>query len=86
VHDCHDIESGTAELPSDSSAICLKHCADERGATGGALTLAAAAMAPPAVIRTLVAVAPVPVHWEQAPAGADATAPPLSILYGIFLS
>lgn len=85
-HDCHGAESVTAEAPADSSVICMKHCADESGAAGGVLTVAAAAMAPPAVIRTLVADAPVLVHWEQAPAGADATAPPLSILYGVFLS
>lgn len=85
-HDCHDLQPDTAGLAAGDSAICIEHCADESAATGGALTVATAALAPPAVIRTLVADAPVPVQWEQAPACADAAPPPLSILYGVFLS
>lgn len=79
AHPCHGDQ--TSDAPDEGTAVCMKHCADESGAAGGGLSVAAVATAPPPVLRTLVLDAPAPVHWVQAPARANATAPPLSILY-----
>jgi hypothetical protein len=48
--------------------------------------LAAVAAAPPLVLRATQPVAAGPLHWEQAPARDDATAPPISILYCVSLN
>jgi len=85
-HGCHDAVATPADESSGGTPLCFKHCADEGSATGSAFSVAAAAAAPPRVIRLAMAPAPVPVHWEQAPARADATAPPLSILYCVSLT
>lgn len=87
VPPCHGDPAAFAdELPDESAAVCMKHCADERGATGNGVSVAAAATAPPSVMRTLVLDTSEPVSWAQPPAATNAAAPPLSILYCVFLT
>jgi hypothetical protein len=81
AHDCHT--AAPEDVPT--TTLCLKHCADE-GSASSSVALAAVAAPPPLVLRATLPVAAGPLHWEQAPARDDATAPPISILYCICLS
>lgn len=81
AQDCHTAQPD--DVPT--ATLCFKHCADEGSASGGA-ALAAVAAPPPLVLRATPLLAAGPLHWEQAPARDDATAPPISILYCISLN
>lgn len=85
THDCHGAATVDAPSPPSDSPACLKHCADEGSASNGGGLAFAAAAAPPRVVRLALPAATGPLHWQQAPAHGDATAPPLSILYCISL-
>lgn len=84
--DCHGAAADLDHALAGGDVLCIKHCADERGASGGVLTLTAAAVAPPTLLRLLVEETPLPALWVQAqpPGCANATAPPLTILYCVF--
>jgi hypothetical protein len=84
--DCHAAATAadTHHAPSESPT-CLKHCADDGSVSGSAGLAFAAAGAPPMVVRSAPAPAPGPISWWQAPVRGAATAPPLSILYCVFL-
>jgi hypothetical protein len=91
AHDCHGMappDAGTATTDAPAkSPTCLKHCADEGSTSGnGGPGGAAAGAAPPLMLRTALPALAGPVAWQRAPARSDATAPPLSILYCVFLS
>jgi hypothetical protein len=91
AHDCHGAMRADAAKPASDrpaqSPTCLKHCADEGSTSGTAgLGSAAAGAAPPLVLRAALPAPAGPVAWQRAPARSDATAPPLSILYCVFLS
>lgn len=90
-HDCESMSSANAGQPATdlpaNSTTCLKHCVDEGSSSGSAgLGAAAAGAAPPLVLRAALPAPAGPVAWQRAPARSDATAPPLSILYCVFLS
>jgi len=86
AHDCHGSAAMAVDPSPGQATLCLKHCADEGGASSGASLVFAAAAAPPLVNRAAPPAAAGPVHWERAPARSDATAPPLSILYCVSLT
>jgi hypothetical protein len=79
--DCHGGAPALADDEEAPSTLCWKHCADEGEASNGNGLAFGAAAAPPRVMRLQVATVRGPLHWQQAPACSDATAPPLSILY-----
>jgi hypothetical protein len=82
---CHDAALAADHHPAPAeSPTCLKHCADE-STVGGSAALALAAGTPPVVVRSALAPAMGPITWWQAPVRGAATAPPLSILYCVFL-
>jgi hypothetical protein len=85
--DCHgSVAHADSSAAPAESATCIKHCADEGSATNGAGVTFAVSVAPPLVLRNQLPADTGPLHWQQAPARGDSTAPPLSILYCVFLS
>ena len=72
---------------SGGSTVCAKHCADERSASGGSISLGAGVAAPaPLALRVPIPDAAMPALRPQSPAPGDATTPPLSILYCVSLT
>ena len=85
--DCHGsaVLPGTGTAPADSPT-CVKHCVDEGSASNSAGMAFATPAASPLLARAVLPAATGPLQWQQAPARGDATAPPLSILYCVFLT
>lgn len=70
-------------VPADS--VCVKHCVGEDQANGNPALMAAATPPAPLVLRLHAAQAPYTSASLSASTHADATAPPLTILYCVFL-
>lgn len=81
---CHTAARGAPAGEDGSSPTCVKHCADE-GSTSGSAVLTVAAAPPPLVLRAIAPLPPATFRFDRPLAG-DATAPPLTILYCVFLT
>jgi hypothetical protein len=85
-HGCHEAtDAGRAQPSFVDAALCKKHC-DEDGQTSG--TSAAVAIDAPVFSGLRVSLSPqrLPLTLAAAPDSGDATAPPISILYCVFLT